>query len=284
VKNKLALKNGDLKKRLDEIDKRVYEKAFTGFYESRLEIFLGEWEKGKEIVSFLGGVKTTLSWRELERQTGRGDDALKKWHDLYQKHPKYDEYLKIIEKKAHEWTIKALNPKNKEVIAMLHTGDQESYTPQQYVESARKIMGSIDLDPASNEYANRELVKATTYFSAEDDGLSKEWKEKVWLNPPYEYPLIKNFIDKLIAEFKSNNVSDAILLTNNNTDTQWFHDAAINSQIVCFTKGRINFHKEDGSLSQPTNGQSFFYFGDKKDFFAQEFKKYGLIMTVVNNE
>lgn len=72
----------NLKQKLDEIDKQVYGEVFDGFCGSRLRILIGMWEKGKAIVSFLGGVKTTPSWRELEKQTGRGDDALKKWHDI----------------------------------------------------------------------------------------------------------------------------------------------------------------------------------------------------------
>jgi hypothetical protein len=51
---------------------------------SDIAFLVGTWEKGKAIVSFLGGVETTPSWRELERQSGRGDDALKKWCELWQ--------------------------------------------------------------------------------------------------------------------------------------------------------------------------------------------------------
>ena len=52
---------------------------------------------GEAIMSFLGGgVKTTPSYRELERQTGRGDDSLKQWHDLYKKYPDKEEYIEKI--------------------------------------------------------------------------------------------------------------------------------------------------------------------------------------------
>ena len=34
------------------------------------------------------------------------------------------------------------------VLATLHTGDPESYTPEDYVESVRIVLGGIDLDPA----------------------------------------------------------------------------------------------------------------------------------------
>jgi hypothetical protein len=60
----------------------------------------------------------------------------------------------------------------------------EWYTPSEYIEAARLVMGSIDLDPASCEYAN-ETVMAGEYFNKEDDGLSQSWFGNIWLNPPY---------------------------------------------------------------------------------------------------
>lgn len=61
--------------------------------------------------------------------------------------------------------------------------DNEHYTPPDYVEAARALMGSIDLDPASNALANQS-VKAATYYSRSTNGFDKEWSGNVWLNPP----------------------------------------------------------------------------------------------------
>jgi hypothetical protein len=81
------------------------------------------------------------------------------------------------------------------------TGDQESFTPPEYVEAARKVMGSIDLDPASCEVA-QITVKAKRYYTKENNGLDKHWKGNIFLNPPYSHPEVKQFIDKLLSELK----------------------------------------------------------------------------------
>ncbi len=169
---------------------------------------------------------------------------------------------------------KSADLKNKNTTISKMTGDNEGYTPSEYIEMARRVMGSIDLDPASSDFA-QEIVKADRYFTEEDDGLSQDWIGNIWLNPPYENKLITQFIDKLIGE---KNIDQAIVLTNNNTDTQWFKKLYEWSDLICFTTGRINFYKKDGTISAPTNGQTFFYIGKNYKIFAEEFRHIGLIM------
>ena len=72
----------------------------------------------------------------------------------------------------------------------------EYYTPPPVAEMAREVMGSIDLDPCSNKYAQK-YIKAKEFWTKKDDGLSKEWFGNVWLNPPYIYKEIDKWIDKL---------------------------------------------------------------------------------------
>jgi DNA N-6-adenine-methyltransferase (Dam) len=76
------------------------------------------------------------------------------------------------------------------------TGNQEWYTPAKYIALAREVMGSIDVDPASNAIA-QETVQAATFYTVDDDGLTKEWRGRGWLNPPYNQPEISQFTDKL---------------------------------------------------------------------------------------
>ena len=166
-----------------------------------------------------------------------------------------------------------------DTLATKHTGDEESYTPGVFIESARKVMGNICLDPASNDMA-QETVKADTYYTIDDDGLSREWfGQGVWLNPPYTARIINTFIDKIVQHYVLGDIRAAIVLTNNNTDTAWFHAGMKEASAVCFTAGRINFLKRDGSKSSPTNGQLFFYFGGNPDAFYDEFSQYGLVMV-----
>ena len=56
-----------------------------------------------------------------------------------------------------------------------NTGDFEWYTPLRIIEPARRVLGEIDLDPASCEAANR-VVKATRIFTESDDGLTQKWE------------------------------------------------------------------------------------------------------------
>lgn len=148
--------------------------------------------------------------------------------------------------------------------------DNEWYTPERYIESARLVMGSIDLDPASNDFANK-TVKASEYFTEENDGLSQEWFGNIWMNPPYQTTLLQRFADKLI----SSKFNQAIVLVNNATETAWFEKLVSKASAIVFHKGRIRFVKRDGEHGAPLQGQAFMYFGNHSDVFLEEFRKYG---------
>lgn len=157
----------------------------------------------------------------------------------------------------------------------IKTVNDEWYTPELYINLARGVMGGIDTDPASNPEAQK-IVKAKTYYTKDDDGLSKSWTGRTWINPPFSDVLM--FAEKLIGHLEAGEVSQAIVLTNNNTDTLWWHKMAEVAQGICFTRGRISFYNQYGESSAPTNGQCFFYFGENKQGFTDAFYAHGLIL------
>lgn len=56
-------------------------------------------------------------------------------------------------------------------------------TPGPVVRLVHQLMGGIDIDPASTQFANR-LVKAKRYYDYSTNGLNKAWPGRVFLNPP----------------------------------------------------------------------------------------------------
>lgn len=159
-----------------------------------------------------------------------------------------------------------------------HSNNQndEWYTPPEFVESARRVMGEINLDPASNKKAN-EWIEADEFFSLENSAFLNEWHGKVWMNPPYSR-IIKDFVDKLVDEYDADRVSEAIVVTNNGTDTRWFHRLAGASSAICLVKGRIGFQNVDGvRIDNNNKGQIFTYIGDNPEKFKLEFEQYGMV-------
>lgn len=149
----------------------------------------------------------------------------------------------------------------------------EWYTPGHVIEAARRVLGEIDLDPASCEQAN-ETVRAAEYFTEEDDGLTRDWHGRVWLNPPYQGKA-GAFAAKLAESYASGDVKAGILLiTALTTDTRWFR--ALWDGVLCFTYGRIKFDGEGGSSN--TAGSAFVYFGPDPDAFQREFGEFGAVV------
>lgn len=162
-----------------------------------------------------------------------------------------------------------------------NSGNNEWYTPEKYIALARSVMGSIDLDPASSEIANR-VIQAETFFTAEDDGRTKQWDGNVWMNPPYAQPLISDFAEAVASKFQSGEIRQACILVNNATETQWFQRMMEAARAVCFTKGRIKFVDVDGNPGgSPLQGQAIIYMGPYTREFADAFRAEGTVLENV---
>jgi phage N-6-adenine-methyltransferase len=160
------------------------------------------------------------------------------------------------------------------------TGENEWFTPKEYLDLARIVLGGIDLDPASSKQAQK-IVKAERFYTKADSGLDHQWKGRVWLNPPYAQPLIADFVAKMMTERRAKRVTAGIMLTHNYTDTSWFHEAAGCANAICFTRGRVKFYEPDGEIAAPTQGQAFFYFGSSTIKFNRHFKEIGFVVQSI---
>ena len=155
------------------------------------------------------------------------------------------------------------------------------FTPAIYTDMARKVMNGIDLDPFSSTQANK-TVKAKKIFTIDDSGLTQDWchigKLKVWMNPPYGRGLMDQAIDKLIEEYYKGSISEAIVLVNNATETQWFQSLVKESSAICLVERRISFYNVDGkNVSGNTRGQVFVYIGQSHLKFKDVFESIGLV-------
>jgi phage N-6-adenine-methyltransferase len=159
-----------------------------------------------------------------------------------------------------------------------NSGENRWNTPRRYIDMAAVVMGGIDCDPASSDKAN-ETVGAATYYTIEDDGLTKPWHGRVWMNPPYAQPTIKHFAETAASKYMSGEISEAIVLVNNATDTEWFQGLARASSALCFLNGRICFINHEGATGQsnPVQGQAVLYLGKRADWFVEVFANEGLV-------
>ena len=162
-----------------------------------------------------------------------------------------------------------------------NTGNMEWITPGWVVEIARGVMNGIDLDPLSSEVA-QSIVRAKGYFTKEHNGFDHEWFGRVWLNPPYATETLRQTVRTLIADMKAGYVTQAVMLTNNATETKWAHDLMSSNlvSVVAFAKGRIKFLRvdEDGQLRpklNPLQGQMLWGLNVNKIIFRSIVKNSG---------
>lgn len=125
----------------------------------------------------------------------------------------------------------------------------EWYTPLELVRS----LGHFDLDPC----AAPGHITADHQFYKNDDGLHQTWTGRVWLNPPYSQPLLKQFLLKMVEH------ANGIVLLFNRCDNTMFHDIIFPfATAMKFLRKRIHFIRPDGSYAgTPTCGSVLIAFG-----------------------
>lgn len=128
----------------------------------------------------------------------------------------------------------------------------EWYTPKYIIEG---LGNKFDLDPCApyhNWYTARKC------YTKEDNGLLQEWEGRVFLNPPYKYPEIKQFITKLADH------GNGIALLFSRCDNKVFFEQVFNrAHAVKFLKNRICFINPNGeNMGRPNSGSVLIAYGE----------------------
>lgn len=161
-----------------------------------------------------------------------------------------------------------------------NTGEYEWFTPVEYIEAARRVMGGIDLDPASSPLAN-ESIRATTFYTKQDDGLIRPWFGRVWMNPPYHDRLIFPFCERLLDHLADGAVEQAVALVNNATETAYFQRMLEVAAALCFPAGRLKFwHPDRPNTAAGLQGQALIYFGPRVQEFRADFMAFGFTVAL----
>ena len=160
-----------------------------------------------------------------------------------------------------------------------HTSkSDEWYTPLYLIEAAKRVLGTIDLDPASCPKANRR-IGAVAYYSEACSGLDVRhaWRGRVWMNPPFNRrgPL---FAARLRDEVVAGNVTEACALFSlGHMSALWFQETIYPiSAAVGVTRARLQFDvgRDDqiNGGAQPGQGHVIAYVGPTIDGFREAFR------------
>lgn len=118
----------------------------------------------------------------------------------------------------------------------------EWLTPPEIITS----LGKFDLDPCSP--INRPWDTAGNHYTILDNGLTKVWDGRVWMNPPYGNQ-IERWMNKL--SFHQNGIA----LTFARTETEMFFAQIWNkAESIFFFEGRLHFYRVDGTRAKDNGG------------------------------
>lgn len=211
---------------------------------------------------------------ELKRQIDTVTPPSHNSHNSYLSHPPATDPVEVAPAAAAAPSTEV--PSRPHVTN--NSGNNEWYTPAPIANAARSVLGAIDLDPASCAVAN-EVIKAEKFYGIVLDGLTQSWAGRIWLNPPYASDQIGRFVEKLTYHLNSEDITEAIVLVNNATETAWFQDLAAYASAVCFPKGRIKYWNPDrpDALS-PLQGQAILYIGPNNYKFRSVFSDFGVVL------
>ncbi len=153
---------------------------------------------------------------------------------------------------------------------------QDLYTPADLVDLAVKVLGDIDLDPASDT-SGRSLIPAKRIFTGAADGLAQPWEGRVWLFPPQDGRAAA-WVAKLLHEYHCGRATAALLYAGLDARAPWWQHLA-NEALICFTAGAIRAQRADGTpLPRTRMAAILAYLGPYPQRFSQLAADLGAVM------
>jgi hypothetical protein len=108
---------------------------------------------------------------------------------------------------------------------------------------------SFDLDPCAQPDQADVLPTARRYYTEADNGLILPWFGRVWGNFPYSLALVTAFLGRMA----DHDCGTALIFARTETDA--FHRYVWGrASGLLFLRGRLNFHRADGSRAEANGG------------------------------
>ena len=105
-------------------------------------------------------------------------------------------------------------------------------------------LGPFDLDPCAADPRPWDCAKVN--FTERDDGLSRLWKGRIWLNPPFLRYEVGRWIQKLAQH------NHGIALLHGRTETAWFMPIWERASGILFLGEGSSFANPMAASSPPT--------------------------------
>lgn len=132
-------------------------------------------------------------------------------------------------------------------LKTIFSSKSDEYSTPQFLFDKLDKKWHFTLDPCATDQNH----KCAKYYTIDDDGLSKSWKDEVvFINPPYSK--LAQWLEK--AHYETiNNDAVCVMLIPSRTDTVAWHKYVMSGgSEITFIKGRLKFGNETNCAPFPS--------------------------------
>jgi hypothetical protein len=108
-------------------------------------------------------------------------------------------------------------------------------------------LGPFDTDPCTST-PQPWLIGTKFNFTERDDGLSRPWEGRVFVNPPFDTRGVHQWVERIGKHGRG------ILLVHVRPETSWFGLVWEYASGILFLRHRVNFYLPDGSRCPHNSG------------------------------